>query len=613
MVFAFAVVLPPVKLVTLLVLGTGADPLRFCARAGTLRAVEQLGRWGMLDVLLVAVLLSYANLGDLVEFTAGPGVFAFGLFVLLSLLAAYYFDPHASWDEGPMTNETQPTTPERENVNPIDNDRESTDSSPGQRPTDLPVARVVPRRRISWVWLLPVLALLGVAALAYQAWQQRGVVITVTFSEGHGLKTGDRLRYRGTEAGRIERVVFSDDLNAVKAEVRLSPGTESLAREGSRFWVVRPQVSLTDISGLETVVKANYLEVLPGPAESPPQYHFIGLEEAPLRDIRETGGLNIILQAADASGLTSGSPLYYRQLRIGAVRQLALASDGSAVEVHAYVRPAFRELILPNAKFWKTGGVKITAGWTGLSVDVGSAQTLLQSGISLAVPNDSQEPVAQGHQFVLHEQPHDEWLAWRPSLGTGTVPDKLPQLTWAILEWTVPGYLYNSNQKRNGWVLSTNGHMIGPADLLTEPESAKPNTAHLFLEGRRFEVPSEVTAVGTGLGRMDVDLPGQPMFPVELREADQPEDLLIVIDLDQGPVFVSTAHLTMEDGYWLIDLQVPIDPSWHGGAAVSVADGAVVGLLVLDERRPRVALYRKPQQSAEPDAPGNGRGDGSSP
>jgi len=608
-VFAFSVVLPPLKLAALLVLGTTAGRLRSSVRAGTLRAVEQLGRWGMLDVLLVAVLLAFVKLGDLVEFTAGPGVFAFGTFVLLSLLAAYFFDPHALWDEGPMTNETQPDTPNTDNVASVGNDSERAGTSGGQPPSDLPTARVVPRRRFVWIWLLPLLALVGVGWLVVHGWQQRGTVISVTFAEGHGLKAGDQLRYRGTEAGVIERVVFSDDLNAVKAEVRLQPETKGLAREGSRFWVVRPRVNLTDISGLDTVVGAKYLEVLPGAADAPPQYHFIGLEEAPLRDVRETGGLNIVLQAADASGLTSGSPLYYRQLRVGAVRQLALASDGSAVEVHAYVRPAFRQLVLPKAKFWKTGGVKIRAGWTGLSVDVGSAQTLLQSGIAMAVPTDSQEPVRQGHRFVLHEQPQDEWLAWRPSLGTGTVPDKLPQPTWAILEWTEPGYVYNSDQKCSGWVLSAKGRVIGPVNLLSEPESAKPNTAHLFLAGRRIDVPEEIASVGMSLGQIEADLPGQQVFPLEFREAEPPEDVLIVLDPDQGPVFVSAARLALEDGCWLVDAEVPLDPSWHGAAAVSVADGSVVGLLLLDEEPPRIGLYRRPEPSAENTVPGEGNGD----
>lgn len=61
------------------------------------RLVEITGRFGMLDVLLVALLAALVKLGDLVEITAGPGVLAFALCTGLSLLAAASFDPRSIW------------------------------------------------------------------------------------------------------------------------------------------------------------------------------------------------------------------------------------------------------------------------------------------------------------------------------------------------------------------------------------------------------------------------------------------------------------------------------------------------------------------------------------
>jgi len=98
-VLLFSVILPPLKLAALLVLAsapaTSADRLR----AALFRAVESLGRWGMLDVMLVAILVAYVKLGDLVSIEAGPGLLAFTLLVLLSLLASMSFNPHMMWNE----------------------------------------------------------------------------------------------------------------------------------------------------------------------------------------------------------------------------------------------------------------------------------------------------------------------------------------------------------------------------------------------------------------------------------------------------------------------------------------------------------------------------------
>lgn len=63
------------------------------------RIVDLSGRWGMLDVLLVAVVVAWVKLGDLVQIEAGPAALAFTTVVILSLVATALFDPHAMWDD----------------------------------------------------------------------------------------------------------------------------------------------------------------------------------------------------------------------------------------------------------------------------------------------------------------------------------------------------------------------------------------------------------------------------------------------------------------------------------------------------------------------------------
>jgi paraquat-inducible protein A len=96
-VLFFSIVAPIAKLAALFALcAPRVLPARH--RARTYAMVEFLGRWGMVDVLLVAVLVAVVKLGDLVTVTPGPGVLAFGSVVVLSLLASAAFDPHALWE-----------------------------------------------------------------------------------------------------------------------------------------------------------------------------------------------------------------------------------------------------------------------------------------------------------------------------------------------------------------------------------------------------------------------------------------------------------------------------------------------------------------------------------
>jgi paraquat-inducible protein A len=88
-----SVVIPICKLAGLLVLSIERFPVSPRNRDVVWRFLEITGRWGMLDVLLVAGLVAAVKLGDLVTIEPGPGVYAFGGTVILSLLASACWDP----------------------------------------------------------------------------------------------------------------------------------------------------------------------------------------------------------------------------------------------------------------------------------------------------------------------------------------------------------------------------------------------------------------------------------------------------------------------------------------------------------------------------------------
>jgi len=97
-VLMFSIVLPLVKLLALLELSyIGLTHLQH--RAWTYRVVEWAGRWSMMDVLLLALLVTVVKLGDIVSFQLGPAVVAFVMCVFMSMIASMMFDPHAIWEQ----------------------------------------------------------------------------------------------------------------------------------------------------------------------------------------------------------------------------------------------------------------------------------------------------------------------------------------------------------------------------------------------------------------------------------------------------------------------------------------------------------------------------------
>ncbi len=98
-VLLFSIILPPLKLIALWHLSRSPSGSGSHHHAGVYRAVELLGKWSMLDVMLVALLVAFVKLGDLVVIHAGNGLIAFTLMVLLSLCAGLFFNPHHLWKE----------------------------------------------------------------------------------------------------------------------------------------------------------------------------------------------------------------------------------------------------------------------------------------------------------------------------------------------------------------------------------------------------------------------------------------------------------------------------------------------------------------------------------
>lgn len=101
LVFVASIVVPLAKL---LVLGTLALSVQLRSTARPLlrtrlyRGLEFIGRWSMLDIYVVTLLVGLVQLQSVASVRAGPGAVAFGAVVVLTMLASLSFDPRLIWD-----------------------------------------------------------------------------------------------------------------------------------------------------------------------------------------------------------------------------------------------------------------------------------------------------------------------------------------------------------------------------------------------------------------------------------------------------------------------------------------------------------------------------------
>lgn len=575
-VLVCSIILPLCKLSALLMLSLQPDWLESRHRAFTYRAVEKLGRWGMLDVLLVAVMIAFIKLGTLVSFSAGSGLVTFVAFVVFSMLASLAFDPHLLWSPVATGGETERRR---------DGEQGQTTSPGGPAPVapstsiESPVGspsvtRPPVRRRLSWTWLIPVIVVLLSVAIYVSAWKNRGMSIEISFQNGYGLRAGDELKHHGVAAGRVEAVELNADGSGIKVEVRLQPGAVGLARRGSRFWIVRPQIDLTGISGIDTVLGGKQLAVSPGPTEAPLESRFVGLETAPLPDADMAGGLEVLVNATSASGIRPGLPVHYRDLRVGGVREVRLAVDGSAVELVLIIRPQFRQLIREKTVFWQASGVTLDAGLTGVQVHLESMESLVRGGIALAVPNEPGEP-APGRRFELSPRPPEGWMDWKPAIPSPelALTAHRPPQERAVLAWENRGFFRTTTGEITGWLLPVVDGYLAPKEMLeSEYESAALRIAGTTLPLSTAKRDQR----GTRLVAIAVDPP--PVASAKVRVPTQPEDGLLIAG-NEPPIVIAANRLKTDGGDWKIDESIPIPEHWRGAAFVSVRDHAVIGLL----------------------------------
>jgi paraquat-inducible protein A len=100
-VFVASIVVPAAKLIVLTLLVVSVQrrwTFRPRLRSRLYHIVSFIGRWSMLDIFVVAVLVALVQLKSVAEIDAGPAAFAFGAVVVLTIFAATSFDPRLIWD-----------------------------------------------------------------------------------------------------------------------------------------------------------------------------------------------------------------------------------------------------------------------------------------------------------------------------------------------------------------------------------------------------------------------------------------------------------------------------------------------------------------------------------
>lgn len=284
---------------------------------------------------------------------------------------------------------------------------------------ELPRAKIQ-KDVISWFfWALPIGAALLCVWFLLHDFVFSGPTITIYFQNADGLQERNTMvKYRGVDIGEVESLNLKNKDQLVKVRATLRRSAAGVARQGSLFWIVRPEVKLGAISGLRTIVSGNYVTVQPGSGER--TNVFIGVEEEPLHPVKS---IVITLLANNIDAIENQSEVTYRGLQVGEVVDFHLGDNARFVVIHARILQDYAPLVRMDSKFWNAGGISAHVGlFSGLNITAESAQTLISGGIAFATPETYGPPATNGSVFFLNDKADTAWANWNPIIPLQPMP-----------------------------------------------------------------------------------------------------------------------------------------------------------------------------------------------
>ncbi len=252
---------------------------------------------------------------------------------------------------------------------------------------NIPQATVVRKRRLrfSVVWIIPILAAAVAIGIAVQRALSEGPTITITFKSASGVEAGKTfIKYKDVRIGVVSAVQLSEDYGKVVVKAKIAKHASGLMVDDAKFWVVEPRISLSGISGLNTLLSGNYIAFRAGNSDVS-QRDFIGLDEPPI--IKDQGGRRFVLKARSLGSLGNGSPIYFRQINVGQVSAYNLAPDGKSVDITIFIDWPYDRFVTTETRFWNASGIDVSVGADGVDVHTESLAALLAGGLAFDSPD----------------------------------------------------------------------------------------------------------------------------------------------------------------------------------------------------------------------------------
>ena len=270
------------------------------------------------------------------------------------------------------------------------------------------------------IWIVPFIALFIAAWLAFQYFDDLGPEIEIIFPKNEGLVAGQSVvKFKNVPIGKVTKIYITQDIEGVIVKVRMnSKAAKPYMTEKARFWIVKPEVGFSGISGLDTLLSGTYINIYSEPGGTFRERH-IGLSQ-PYQDTSK--GKYFHLRSDDGKNISVGMPIFYKNIQVGKVAYKYLSLDDKHVEVILFIDNQYALYVHPDSKFWMKNSMTVDFSHGKLDVDIAPLNFLLTGGIVFSSSGESKaKPVPKEYIFTLHKS---KTTAESHTIGSGMNKNK---------------------------------------------------------------------------------------------------------------------------------------------------------------------------------------------
>jgi paraquat-inducible protein B len=213
-----------------------------------------------------------------------------------------------------------------------------------------------------------------------------GYEIDIIFSDISGIKEDiTRVKYRGVDLGYVSKIEPNKNIQTIKVTLKIDPIAKNLLRKATQFWLVKPEVSLSGVSGLDTILGGSYISFKSGKGSL--TKHFKALDSPP--SIKTDKGLIVSVKAPELGSVSIGSPLLYHQIEVGQVISYRLSKSGENIIIDLFIDEQYKKLVRKQSRFYQASGVSIKGGISGLDIRTESLSSIIKGGIAFFTPKNA--------------------------------------------------------------------------------------------------------------------------------------------------------------------------------------------------------------------------------